>query len=188
MNTQQTEINVQDELDLNNYAYIEPLLIIIGNNKWVHPYIETYAEKVVDEVTGEDGTIIETFEYYNSDVYRIYLENENKENMTIVFHSLWIEAAMEVFREIKDLPKGMLFEKPFIDMDLFPTLIEVTLLEDAWCPSPKENTEEIFEQFCCMPFYNNVCNYFKKDYRITWISLDCDLCKHNDNDDWDYES
>lgn len=160
------------------FADCEPLIIEVGNNKWIHPFIKDWYKP------NEDG--------YDNDMYRVYFDNDKGETLYIYFKSSYLTEKTDAYfaqEDWEDKPKQALFADPFIDSKLVYEGLKLTLLEDCWGPMPPAGTpfhiNEEYEkwietglesnQFCFSEFGEIVNAFFSYNAVPSFFSLDCGL-------------
>jgi hypothetical protein len=167
------------------FVDIEPLLITLENDEWVHPYIEKWYHPDADSK-------------YDDDMFRVYLTNSKKQRLYVYFKSEYLENKVNKWMEQDDCwnrDKQELFNPPYIDTNLVYSFIQLTLQEDIWSPAPPRldaiesskdyeqwRTEYPTEQFCFTEFGKKVNKFLQSDAIVDFFSLDCGLT--TDGEKW----
>ena len=194
---------------IENFEFvdIEPLYIMYGEEKWIHPFIHTWFEPntLTEEERVEYGLKPDEVYYgYDDDVYRMYLENDKGDTIYVVFKSDYIgrkysewSSTVNFDDDEENWPeKTSLFEPPYINSrQVFDSLC-IGLIEDVWTPMPKitdiDNIDVSnigngkIEQFCFTEFGKKISKMFAKECKCTFFSLDCGLT--TDGKDWWFDS
>lgn len=171
------------------FADVTPLIMYLGSEKWVHPYIKDWYNP-----TTESG--------HDVDVYRMYLKNTDNENLYVYFKSNYIDEAINRY-DFNDVTKQKqeLFADPYINCQEVYMSLYVTLIEDCWTltpPAPRSfKTSKEFcswiesirpEQFCFTEFGEKVSDFLQKDHVVNFFSLDCGLVCDETGTEWDCDS
>jgi hypothetical protein len=167
-----------------DFVDVEPMIITLYNEKWYNPFIkEWFLPNIYPEMEKDDFG-------YDDDVYRIYLTNDNGDNMGVYFKSEyinkklseWVKSGNYESDNEDDWPNTKTLFTQYVNTQEVFDSICLTLLEDVWCPSNQTFTK-FEEQFCFTEFGEKVSNFFNiGNVKMDMFSLDCGMT--TDGKDW----
>jgi hypothetical protein len=165
-------------------ADINPLIIHINHEKWTHPYIKDWFTPDLDDT-------------HDTSMYHVEIKTKT-DHITIFFKSDYLDEKMDAFfsqDDWEDLPKNTLFEDPYVNCGSVYTGVEMTLLEDFWCPTkprtePIKNSREYEKwrkecptyQFRFSDFGKKVAASLNGGFQVVRFTPDCGLT--TDGEDW----
>ena len=176
------------------FADVEPMIIEVAGEKWIHPFIETWFKP-------EDSGVPPG---HDCGVYHLEFTNSQNETLVVYFKSEYLDRKCDEFFDRDESfwmnAKNDLFKSPFIDCDLLYEHATMTLLEDCYAPMPAPGTviSEIKNvgryhswldsglesgQFCFSDFGQLVGDFFDEDTRVTFFTPDCGMTT-GEGDEW----
>jgi hypothetical protein len=164
---------------------VQPMIISLDNQKWYNPFIKEWFSPNIDpEMKKNDFG-------YDEEVYRMYLTNDNGDNMGVYFKSDYINKKLSKWSESgnyesdneEDWPDNKTLFTEYVKTQEVFDCICLILLEDFWCPS-NPNKTKFEEQFCFTEFGKKVSQFFNVgEVKMDWFSLDCGMTT-NGKDWW----